>query len=244
MVDIVTGASRGIGLAAATALLERGDTVIGSARNENDNIKALTEKYGNFKFIPTDISREEDRKNLVEAVCSEFGKIDLLVNNAGVAPKVRKDMLDITEEDFDFVTGINMKGTYFLTQEAAKKMLLNKSGRIINISSMSSYTASVNRAEYCIAKAAISMMTKLYTARLSPEGIGVFEIMPGIIETDMTSKVKEQYIEKINNGLTPINRMGQPEDIAKCVLAIAEGKLDFCVGTQINADGGFSVRRL
>lgn len=244
MVAIVTGASRGIGLAITKALLERGDTVVGSARSENDNIKELLKSYDSFTFIPADISSDADRKNLADTVFEKFGSIDLLVNNAGVAPKVRKDMLEITEEDFDYVVGINLKGTYFLSQEVAGKMLKKGAGRIVNISSMSSYTASVNRAEYCIAKAGISMITKLYTARLAGEGIGVFEIMPGIIETDMTAKVREQYIEKIEGGLTPVKRMGKPEDIAKCVVAIADGNLDFCVGTQLNADGGFSVRVL
>ncbi len=244
MIAIVTGASRGIGLAIAKALLSRGDIVVGTARSENENTAALLRENGNFRFIKADISSQDDRNKVVKAVLDEFGTIDLLVNNAGVAPKERKDMLQITEEDFDYVTSVNLKGTYFMSQAVANAMIGKNSGRIINISSVSSYAVSLNRAEYCVAKAGISMITKLFAARLAENGIGVFEILPGIIETDMTAKVKDMYIERINGGLTPIKRMGKPEDVANCVIAIAEGRLDFGTGTQLNADGGFSVRVL
>ncbi len=244
MIAIVTGSSRGIGLAVAKALLARGDVVIGTARSENENTAALLSENGNFRFIKADISLEEDRNAVVKYAVDEFGRIDLLVNNAGVAPKVRKDMLEITEEDFDYVISVNLKGTYFMSLAAANAMIGKNPGRIVNISSVSSYAVSLNRAEYCIAKAGISMITKLFAARLAENGIGVFEIMPGIIETDMTAKVKDKYVERINGGLTPIKRMGKPEDVANCVLAVAEGRLDFGTGTQLNADGGFSVRIL
>ena len=174
----------------------------------------------------------------------KFGKLDLLVNNAGVAPRERKDILEITPEDFSQVVDINLKGTFFVTQRLAPLLIENKGGRIVNISSMSSYTASLNRGEYCISKAGISMTTKLFAARLAEYGVSVIEIRPGIIETDMTAKVKEKYESMIADGLTPIKRMGQPEDIAKCVLSIAKGDFDFCTGTVIDCDGGFNVRVL
>ena len=153
-------------------------------------------------------------------------------------------MLDITEEDFDYLIDINLKGTFFVSQKAASLMGGEKAGRIINICSVSADTVSVNRAEYCISKAGISMVTQLFAVRLAERNIGVFEIRPGIIETDMTEAVKEKYQKMIENGLTPTARMGKPEDVAKCVISIARGDFDFCTGTVIHADGGLHIRRL
>lgn len=245
MVAIVTGGSRGIGKAITEELLKINYSVIITARNENDDIKKLKETFENrVFFLPCDISVEEDRQKLFSFAQSTFGKIDLLVNNAGVAPRERKDILEITPEDFDFLTDINLKGTFFVTQALAPLLIKNEKSRIVNISSMSAYTASLNRGEYCISKAGISMITKLFAARLAQYGVSVIEIRPGIIETDMTSKVKEKYEKLISDGITPINRMGQPEDVAKCVLSVAQGNFDFCTGTVIDCDGGFNVRRL
>jgi len=245
MVAIVTGGSRGIGKAIAESLLKINYSVIITARNETDDIRKLKETYENkVFFVPCDISSEADRKKLLDFAQTRFGKIDLLVNNAGVAPKERKDILEITPDDFDFLTDINLKGTFFVTQMLAPLLVKNEKSRIVNISSMSAYTASVNRGEYCISKAGISMITKLFAARLAENGVSVIEIRPGIIETDMTSSVKEKYEKLISEGITPINRMGQPEDIAKCVVSIAQGNFDFCTGTVIDCDGGFNVRRL
>ncbi|MEG1963554.1 MAG: 3-ketoacyl-ACP reductase [Clostridia bacterium] len=245
MIAIVTGGTRGIGLAIVKQLVESGYTCVVSARKISQELQLLMQQNATkIDFFSCDISVESDRKNLISYVISKYLQVDLLVNNAGVAPKMRKDMLEITEEDFDFLMDINLKGTYFLTQITAKQMILQNSGRIINISSMSSYTASVNRAEYCIAKAGISMITKLFATKLAQNGIGVFEIMPGIIKTDMISSVQDKYIKLIEDGLTPIKRLGEPNDIANCVSVIASGKLDFCTGTVLNADGGFSIRRL
>ena len=182
--------------------------------------------------------------SLVSFVTEKFGKLDLLVNNAGVAPKERKDILELLPEDFDYVADINLRGTFFVTQKFVPLLKENGNSRIVNVSSMSAYTASVNRGEYCISKAGISMITKLFAARLAEYGISVLEIRPGIIETEMTSKVKEKYEKMIDGGLTPIKRMGQPEDIAKCVVSIAKGNFDFCTGTVIDCDGGFNVRCL
>ncbi len=245
MLAIVTGGSRGIGYAIVKQLLEQGYSVIATARKESEESLALAKEYGNaFYFQPCDNSLTEDRNNLVKVALEKFGSIDLLVNNAGVAPRTRKDMLEITEDDFDFIMDINAKGMFFLTQQVANVMAKQGNGRIVNISSVSSYTVSVNRAEYCLTKACVSMTTKLFAVRMAEYGVGVFEVSPGIIATDMTAGVSAKYSEMIANGLTPIKRFGTPEDIAKCVSSIAEGKLDFCTGTVIHADGGFSLRTL
>ena len=245
MVAVVTGGSRGIGRAIAEELLKKDFTVIVTARNGSDGIEEMKKIYEDkFRFVACDISDADDRKKLVSYVEESFGGLDILVNNAGVAPRERKDILEITPDDFDFLTDINLKGTFFVTQEMAPLLIKNGRARIVNISSMSAYTASVNRGEYCISKAGISMITKLFAARLAEYGVSVIEIRPGIIETDMTSKVKEKYEKLIAEGITPVNRMGQPSDVAKCVVSVAEGNFDFCTGTVIDCDGGFNVRRL
>lgn len=242
MYAVVTGSNRGIGLAVVKRLIAAGYKCLIVARSETDEVKALVNE-GKADFIACDISDKNAREAL-KAKMEQQEKIDLLVNCAGVAPKIRRDMLEITEEDFDYVLNINQKGTFFVSQAAANIMKKQHSGRIVFISSLSSYTASVERAEYCISKASISMYTKLFAARLAEYGISVFEVSPGIIETDMTKCVKGKYETLIDGGLTPIKRMGQPDDVAAAVEAAASGKLDFCTGTVIQADGGFSVRRL
>ncbi len=244
MVAVITGGSRGIGKGIAEELLKDGFQVLLTSRNEN-GVEELKSKYpGKVHFFACDISDTESVDKLVAYAEEKFGKIDLLVNNAGVAPKERKDILEITPDDYDFVLDINLKGTFFVTQKFVPLLRKNEKSRIVNISSMSSYTASVNRGEYCISKAGISMITKLFAVRLAEYGISVIEIRPGIIETDMTSKVKEKYEKLISEGITPIKRMGQPEDIGKCVSSVAKGNFDFCTGTVIDCDGGFSVRSL
>ncbi len=245
MVAVVTGGTRGIGLAITKALVAKGFCVVMSSRNSGDDAQKLIDTHSEKAFFfAADISKESDINALVAFVKEKFGAVDLLVNNAGVAPKERKDILEITPEDFDYVADINLKGTFFITQKFVPLLAENDNARIVNISSMSAYTASVNRGEYCIAKAGISMVTKLFAARLAETGISVIEIRPGIIETDMTAKVKEKYEALIADGITPIKRMGQPEDVAKCVAAVADGNFDFCTGTVIDCDGGFSVRCL
>ncbi len=242
MFAVVTGGSRGIGLAVVKKLVKEGYFCLAVARSKTPEIEALCSE-GKAEFFPCDISSVEDRERLKNRFQKE-SKIDILVNCAGVAPKIRKDMLEISEEEFDYVLNINQKGTFFVSQAAANIMKQSRSGRIVFISSLSSYTASVERAEYCVSKASISMFTKLFAARMAEYNTFVFEVSPGIIETDMTKCVKEKYINLINGGLTPIERLGQPEDVAAAVAAVASGNLDFCTGTVINADGGFSVRRL
>ncbi len=258
---IVTGASRGIGKAIASELASLGyDLVINyydftSAGEPDDTIAGQTQKeikaLGSQCFILRgDISNAQDRKNLVEFAKSKFGKCNMLVNNAGVAPLKRVDLLEATEASYDRVMSINLKGPYFLTQLVANWMIEQKKAnsdqdfRIVNTGSMSAYTSSPARGEYCVSKAGVSMMTMLYADRLAEFGIGVFEIRPGIIQTDMTSVVKDKYDKLIAEGLTPIKRWGQPEDIGKVVGAIAEGRLDFSTGQVINVDGGFHFRRL
>jgi NAD(P)-dependent dehydrogenase (short-subunit alcohol dehydrogenase family) len=260
-VAIVTGASRGIGRAIAIELAGLGFNVVinhydftaDGKPDEKTAQKTLSEieaKGVRCLVMRGDVSSDADRAGLVKAAKDEFGRCDMLVNNAGVAPLKRIDLLEATEASFDRVLSINLKGPYFLTQLIAKwmieqqKQFPERNYRIVNIGSMSSYTSSPVRGEYCISKAGVSMMTMLYADRLAEFGIGVFEIRPGIIETDMTSVVKEKYDKLIADGITPIKRWGKPEDVAKAVSAIAEGKLDFSTGQVINVDGGFHLRRL
>ena len=258
---IITGASRGIGKGIAKELASLGYNLVVNyfdftAEGKPDESRAMQtqkeikEAGVECEILRGDVSSAEDRNNLVELAKSKFGRCDMLVNNAGVAPSKRMDLLEATEESFDRVMGINLKGPYFLTQLAANWMIEQKKAypergfRIVSTGSISAYTSSPARGEYCVSKAGISMMTMLFADRLAEYGIGVFEIRPGIIETDMTSVVKDKYDKLIAEGLTPIKRWGQPEDIAKAVGAIAEGRLDFSTGQIINVDGGFHFRRL
>ena len=202
-------------------------------------------------YFKCNIASAEDRAALAVFVEERFGRLDLLVNNAGVACKVRLDILETTEESFDRVVGINTKGTFFMCQTFANLMIkFQQSGienyipRIVNIASNSSYTSSVSRGEYCISKAGVSMITTLFADKLAEYGIPVFEVRPGIIKTPMTEVVTAKYDKLISEGITPIKRWGTPEDVAKCVIAAASGMLDFGTGTVLNADGGFHIRRL
>ena len=253
-VALVTGASRGIGRAIALALAERGWSVAINYRSDlvsAQDVLRIANKYdGKYLLVQADISRAEERKRMVEEVLKRFGRLDLLVNNAGIAPRQRQDLLEMREESYDEVLAVNLKGPFFLTQQVARTMIdLLGSGvienpRIINIGSISAYASSPNRGEYCLSKAGISMMTALFADRLAESGIGVYEIRPGVIATDMTDAVKEKYDHLIANGLTPIQRWGQPEDVAKAVVAIAEGAFPFSTGEIFNVDGGFHLRRL
>jgi len=260
-VAIVTGASRGIGRGIAIELATLGYDIIGShydfgPEGEPDDSRAsqtqkeIRKAGAGCEIVRADVSSAKDRKALVDLAKSKFGRCDMLVNNAGVAPLKRLDILEATEESFDRVMGINLKGPHFLTQLVANWMIEQRNRypqrplRIVNTGSISAYTSSPSRGEYCLSKAGIGMMTKLYADRLAEYNIGVFEIRPGIIETDMTSAVKGKYDKLIAEGLTPIKRWGQPEDIAKAVAAIAEARLDFSTGQVINVDGGFHLHRL
>ena len=239
-IALVTGVAGGIGLATAELLLKNGVAVIGM-----DVLPEMPKELsGEFTYFQGDLSSKESRENYVKTAMDKYGKIDILVNVAGVAPKVRNDILEMTEESYDFVMNINTKGTLFLTQLVANKMKENKSGSIVNISSMSGYTSSISRGEYCISKAGVTMITTLFADRLAEYGIMVNEIRPGIIATGMTDKVKAKYDALIDGGLLPIKRWGQPSDIANAVWTLCNGSLPYVTGQSIDVDGGFHIRRL
>jgi NAD(P)-dependent dehydrogenase (short-subunit alcohol dehydrogenase family) len=251
---LVTGASRGIGRGIALSLAGAGFQVVVNYSRNADAAREVAERIeaagGRAHPVQADIAETADRERLVEQAYRACGRIDLLVNNAGVAPAVRADLLDATEESFDRVIGINLKGPYFLTQLVARRMVeqvqsgVLRDPKIVTISSISAYAASVNRGDYCLAKAGLGMLTALYAARLAEHGIGVYEIRPGIVATDMTGPVKERYDALIAGGLTPIRRWGQPEDVGKAVLAVATDLLPFSTGQVIDVDGGFHLRTL
>jgi NAD(P)-dependent dehydrogenase (short-subunit alcohol dehydrogenase family) len=260
-IGLVTGASRGIGRGIAIELARLGYSVaINYVANRDAAEECATlcrqaaapDSQAAFEPFQADIARAEDRARLVKSVSERFGWIDLLVNNAGIAPRVRADILQASEESFEYVLATNLKGPYFLTQAVANYWIENlakrPSGRrkpkIVTISSISAYTASVNRGDYCLAKAGLAMLTKLFAARLAEHGINVYEIRPGIIATDMTSKVKDLYERRISEGLTPIRRWGLPEDVGQAVAAIAEDRFPFSTGEVFNVDGGFHINRL
>jgi 3-oxoacyl-[acyl-carrier protein] reductase len=250
---IVTGGSRGIGRGIVLALAGAGyDVVVNYASNADAarEVGKQVEAAGQrAHLVQADISSAADRERLVDETVGAFGRIDLLVNNAGVAPNVRADLLDAGEESFDRLININLKGPYFLTQLVARRMIEQAetvtNPKIVTISSISAYTASLNRGDYCVAKAGLAMATQLFAARLAEHGINVYEIRPGIIETDMTGAVKEKYDNLIfNEGITPIRRWGQPEDVGKAVVAVATDLLPFSTGQVIDVDGGFHLRIL
>jgi NAD(P)-dependent dehydrogenase (short-subunit alcohol dehydrogenase family) len=247
----VTGGARGIGAAIALELARCGCGVaVLDVVDPAATAGQIEAAGGRALALAGDVSKAEDRAAALAAVQRAFGRLDVLVNNAGVAPKVRADILEATEESYDRVMAINLKGPYFLTQAAANWMIRQRAQRpddwrcIVNISSMSAYTASPSRGEYCLSKAGVSMATKLWAARLAEHGIGVYEIRPGVIATDMTAVVKDKYDKLIAEGLTPIRRWGQPADIAQAVAACAAGELKFSTGEVINVDGGFHLRIL
>lgn len=241
-IAIVTGVAGGIGKASALALAKIGYSVVGMGRSENPD---LSDFEGlDITYVQGDISSKEDRERLFDTATSK-GDVLALVNVAGVAPKVRRDVLEMSEESYDYVMGINTKGTLFLTQAVANRMISQKKGgAIVNISSCSAYTSSVSRGEYCISKAGVSMITKLFADRLAGEGITVNEICPGIIETGMTAAVKEKYDNLIAGGLVPMGRWGQPEDISRAVVALCDGTLGFMTGGSLILDGGMHIRKL
>ncbi|BCB85884.1 3-ketoacyl-ACP reductase [Phytohabitans suffuscus] len=230
------------------------DVVVNYARNASaaKEVAERVEEVGRrAHLVRADIGQAADRQRLVEEAVDAFGRIDLLVNNAGVAPDVRADILDATEESFDRLVAINLKGPYFLTQLVARHMVEQveagtlSNPKIVIISSISAYAASVNRGDYCVTKAGLAMAAQLYATRLAPYGINVYEIRPGVIETDMTGAVREKYDDLIfNQGLTPIRRWGRPEDVGKAVVAVATDLLPFSTGQVIDVDGGFHLRTL
>ena len=242
-IALITGASRGIGRAIAEELATDHQLIV-TYKGRLDAAQSLAEATG-ADTVQCDIGSHEDRQRLVQHVADRYaGKLDLLVNNAGMAPRERRDLLEATEESFDELIATNLKGPHFLTQALARAMAERGAGKIVFITSISSYTASVNRGEYCISKAGLSMSVALYAQRLAATGVKVFEIRPGIIRTDMISAVEAAYEEKIRGGLLPQHRMGEGSDIARAVRAIADGALDYSTGQVLNVDGGFHLRSL
>lgn len=244
-IAFVSGSTRGIGRAIADRLHDRGYRVVysGTRQERPADLPADRDYFG------CNIGDGEQRRAAFRYLAEEYGRLDVLVNNAGVAPLIREDVLRMSEESFDRVIGINLRGTFFMCQLAANMMLRHIVAedyhpRIINIGSISAYTSSTARGEYCISKAGVGMVTQLMADRLAAEGIPVFEVRPGIIATDMTEKVHDKYARMIADGLLPIPRFGRPEDVADMVEACCTGLMDYAAGQVLNADGGFSLRRL
>ena len=253
-VALVTGGSRGIGRGICLELGKHGYLVVVNYEKNLDAAQSTHDEIekagGEADILQGSVGEPAHRDLMVNYILDTYGRIDLLVNNAGIAPKVRADVLETGEDSFDHLLDVNLKGPFFLTQRVANVMLsliADKTidrGSIVNISSISAYTASVDRAEYCISKAGLSMVTQLFAARLAEHNINVYEVCPGIIETDMTAAVKDKYDKLIAGGLTPIRRWGKPEDVGKAVAMIARGDLPFSTGEVINVDGGFHMKTL
>lgn len=241
-IAIVTGVLGGIGKESALQLCRAGYCVVGMDIMDEPELNDFSGYE--FTYVKGDLSNAQSRQVLIDTAVKR-GYVSVLVNVAGVAPKVRRDILEMTEESYDFVMGINTKGTLFLTQAVANKMLeQGKGGSIVNISSCSAYTSSTSRGEYCISKAGVSMITKLFADRLANDGITVNEICPGIIATGMTAAVKEKYDKLIADGLVPLGRWGTPEDIAKAVVALCDGTFGYTTGQSFILDGGMHIRKL
>jgi 3-oxoacyl-[acyl-carrier protein] reductase len=251
---LITGGTRGIGFGIAEALAKEGyNLAVNGVREESDAADALNRlrKYEvDVVYCQGNLGDAADRKKIIEKAFSHFKSINVLVNNAGVAPKVRNHLMELTETAYDYLMDINLKGTFFFTQEVAKRMTSEKKtnpqfeASVITITSVSADTASVNLGEYCLSKAGLAMMTKLFATALADANIPVYEVRPGIIETDMTSGVKEKYDNLIEGGLTLEKRWGKPEDIGKIVAALARGDIPYATGQVISPDGGMSIRRL
>lgn len=250
---IVTGSSRGIGFAIAKRLGLDGYNIVMVATGPQEKNRAALEQLQtagiSCAYVQANIGDAADRQKIVDAALAAFGRIDALVNNAGVAPKVRADLLEMSEESFDYVIGVNTKGNMFLTQLVANQMIRQspldgRKGVIVNVSSCSAVVSSTNRGEYCVSKAGVSMLTTLYADRLAPEGILVNEVRPGVIATDMTGTVHEKYDKLIAQGAFPIARWGTPEDVADAVSLLCSERLRYTTGNYIDVDGGFHIQRL
>ncbi len=253
-IALVTGGTRGIGLAIALELARSGFNVAVNGRRPesdvSDALGAIEGEGAQAAYVRGDIGDDDSRSAILGAIRERFGRLDTLVNNAGVAPDVRADITEMSEASYDRVMGINLRGPFFLTQAVARWMLEQRQtdnsfrGSIINVSSVSATVVSINRGEYCISKAGIAMATQLWAARLSEYGIGVFELRPGVIETDMTSGVKEKYDALFEQGLTVERRWGKPEDVGRAAAMLARGELTYATGQVITIDGGLTLPRL
>ena len=252
-VALITGGSRGIGLATALEMGKAGYRVAIVATREEALYRESTQKLKGagirYSWHVGNIAAGEDRTRVVHEVVDQYARIDVLVNNAGVAPKERNDLLEMTEESFDYVLGINARGNMFMTQAVARQMIRQEAveatrGVIVNVSSCSAVVSSVNRGEYCVSKAAVAMLTKLYADRLAAEGIRVYEVRPGIIKTDMTAGVTDKYDRMLAQGAFPIARWGAPEDVARAVRAFCSQDFAYTTGSFIDVDGGFHIQRI
>ena len=251
---LITGGSRGIGLGIARELAAEGiDLAINGIRPEKQVAETLEELRTlgiRALYCQGDVSKRNDRESMLDRIRAEFGQLNFLVNNAGVAPKERKDLLEATEDSFEHVLRTNLQGPYFLSQAVARWLVEQKRehkdffGALINISSISATVASVNRGEYCVSKAGMAMMTTLFAARLGEFDIPVYEVRPGVIQTDMTAAVKETYDQLFKQGLAVQSRWGQASDIGKIVRALVKGMLPYSTGQVIMADGGLTLPRL
>lgn len=256
---IVTGSTRGIGLAIARQLASDGCNIVmtsrGTASKYRESIESVEKCGAEVLYIQADLSDIPACAEVVQKTVEHFGRIDILINNAGVAPKTRSDLLEMTEESFDYVIGTNTKGNMFMTQAVARQMIAqdyldesykeaHNKGAIVNVSSCSAVVSSTSRGEYCVSKAGISMLTTLYADRLAAEGITVNEVRPGVIMTDMTSTVKSKYDMMIEKGVFPIARWGTPEDVAFAVSVFCSDKMRYVTGSYLDVDGGFHIKRL
>jgi len=250
-VALVTGGSRGIGRGICVALARAGYAVAVNYHGNEAAAKETQSLLGNADSLlcQGDVSDREHRQRMVDAVFERWQRIDVLVNNAGITSVGRRDLLEATEESWDQVLGTNLKGAYFLSQRVAQAMIdveprpADYRPCIVNITSVSAYALSTNRGDYCIAKAGLAMATQLYALRLADHGIRVYEVRPGIIETDMTAAGRDQYTQLIADGLTPIRRWGKPDDVGHAVAALATGALPYSTGEVINIDGGYHLRK-
>lgn len=254
-VALITGGSRGIGRGICIELAKQGHAIAVNYAGNEEAAHETQRQLGpnaDSMLCQADVSLAADRDRMLEQVLTRWGRIDVLVNNAGITSVGRRDLLEATEESWDRVLGVNLKGPYFLTQRVAQEMIRLREAKslpenarqtIVNISSLSAYSLSTNRGDYCISKAGMAMLTQLFALRLAEQGIYVFEIRPGIIETDMTAGGHERYTRLIAEGLTPIRRWGTPADIGQAVVALVSGALPFTTGDVLNLDGGFHLRR-
>lgn len=249
-VALVTGARRGIGRAIGVALAEAGHDIaftdIADDEATRESLDLFAEAGAKARFFRHDVAAVDSHSELVDAVLSTFGRLDVFVSNAGIGVPVRGDMLEITPESFDIVMDVNLRGAAFLSLEVARKLIVLRSAcpAIVFITSASAELVSIERAQYCVSKLGLSMWAKALAVRLAPEGIPVFEVRPGVIRTDMTAKVAAKYDARIAEGLIPAGRWGEGEDVAACVVALAGGQFAYATGTVINADGGLSIPRL
>jgi NAD(P)-dependent dehydrogenase (short-subunit alcohol dehydrogenase family) len=249
-VAIVTGGSRGLGRGICLELARAGYAVVvnyASSRDAAEETRRLIGEAAPALLCQGDVGLAADRDRLVGSALAEYGRIDVLVNNAGITSQGRKDILEATEESWDRVLATNLKGPFFLSQRVAREMLARKEHlrdpAIVNISSLSAYSVSTNRGDYCVSKAGLAMLTQLFALRLAGEGIRVFEVRPGVMKTDMTAQARERYTQLIAEGLAPIRRWGTPEDVGRAVVALVTGAIPFSTGEVVNVDGGFHIRR-